>query len=131
MCFCCLRLATSKGNRLELPAVKPKIQAEMITDGSDKYITYTTTCANAIKVDNGVGYLAAKQGKFKVNATGTTDYKLTATSSDGEKEELIVKVTDVTPTPTITPTQEVKGMQANVTPQNQGFFNWLFSFFKF
>jgi hypothetical protein len=116
---------------LDLPAIEPKIHAETITEAGNKYITYTTTCASSIKVDNGIGYLTAKQGKFKVNATGTTDYTLTATSRDGENQELIVHVTDVTPTPTITPTQEVKAAQSTALLQTQGFFSWLFGLFNF
>jgi hypothetical protein len=109
---------------IELPAVKPKIQAETITEDGDKYITYTTTCASSVKVDNGIGFLTAKQGKFKVNATGMTDYTLTAASRDGENDELTVNITDTTPTPL--PTNAVPKGENN---QSENFFirffNWL------
>jgi hypothetical protein len=38
--------------------------------------------------------------------------------------------TPTVPTPTITPTQGVKDIQATTVPQRQGFFAWLFSLFN-
>ncbi len=88
---------------VQLPQVKPKITVAATTEGGQQYISYSSTCATSVKVNNGIGYVPVKQGKFKVYPKGAVIYTLTAQSADGEVTEEPLIVTDATPTTIPTP----------------------------
>ncbi len=97
-------------NSVQLPPVKPKLTAEATMEDGQQYISYSSTCATSVKVNNGIGSVPVKQGKFEVYPKGAVIYTLTAQSADGDIEEKPLIVTDATPTPTRIPTLAINPM---------------------
>jgi hypothetical protein len=111
--------------------VKPTLTIAAIKEDGQQYISYSATCATSVKVNNGIGYVPAKQGKFKVSPKGAVIYTLTAQSADGAVAEEPLIVTDATPTPTILPTLVSNPMRPKTAPSGmwtaiRQFFSHLF-----
>ena len=87
------------------PAGPPSIgsfsaAAASITAGQSTTLTWTTTGATTVTIDNGVGNVAAS-GSATVSPTQTTTYTLTATGSGGASSSHVT-VTVTAPKPTVT-----------------------------
>src|SRR6266516_4363561 len=91
-------------NTVQLPPVKPALTVAATKEDGQQYISYSATCATSVTVNNGIGSVPVKQGKFKVYPKGAVIYTLTAQSAEGEVEKEPLIVTDATPTPTLIPT---------------------------
>jgi hypothetical protein len=87
-----------------LPPIKPSVTVSTIREQGQQYIDYKATCATSVRVDNGIGFVNAKQGKLKVSPTGAVTYTLTATGRDGQAEKSLITLSDATPTPLPFPT---------------------------
>ena len=118
-------------NTVQLPPVKPALTVAATKEDGQQYISYSATCATSVKVNNGIGFVPVKQGKFKVYPKGAVIYTLTAQSADGEVAEEPLIVTDATPTPTILPTLASNPMRPKTAPSGiwtaiRQFFSHLF-----
>jgi hypothetical protein len=72
-----------------------------------------------------LGYMQAKQGKFKVNPKGNVTYTLTAMSVEGETDEKSITVTDATPTLSPRPTIVIQKVTTQI---NENIFIKIFRF---
>ncbi len=88
-----------------------------ITAGSSATLTWMTTNATTVSIDQGVGTVAAS-GSMKVTPSATTQYTLTATGSGGSVTSVAtVTVQGAAPTATLTasPTTVTAGNQSTLT----------------
>lgn len=89
--------------KVNLPKIKPVLNAQIIEEQGKRYIEYTSKCAISIYGDNGLGYLSIKNNKIEINPTQKTSYNLTAFSKDGEASKITLEIDpNSTPTPRIT-----------------------------
>jgi hypothetical protein len=114
---------------VQLPPVRPTLTVEATKEGGQQYISYSATCATSVNVNNGIGFVPAKQGKFKVYPKGAVIYTLTARSEDGKVEEKPLILTDATPTPTIIPSPVISLTQQPET-QTGGMWTAIMHFFS-
>src|SRR6266567_2163844 len=115
-------------NSVQLPPVKPKLTVAATTEAGQQYISYSSACATSVKVNNGIGYVPVKQGKFKVYPKGAVIYTLTAQSAEGEVEKEPLIVTDATPIPTRIPTLAINPMPSKTL--TQGMWTSIIQFFS-
>src|SRR6266567_3189369 len=106
----------------------PRPTAQSTKEYGQQYISYAATCAISVKVNNGIGSVPVKQGKFKVYPKGAVIYTLTAQSAEGEVEKEPLIVTDATPIPTRIPTLAINPMPSKTL--TQGMWTSIIQFFS-
>ena len=96
------------------PTAKLTASPTTVSPGSSATLTWKTTNATSISIDNGIGTVAAS-GSTTVNPTATTTYTLTATGSAGGTITATATVTVQKTMPTVTITASPSTITAGQT----------------
>ncbi len=105
----CLSLGLMSGCRgaAMLPSLPPAVATatlsvapSTITPGNHATLTWTTSNATSVSIDNGIGVVAAS-GSTTVSPTATTEYTLTATGNNTVTSVATVTVQAAAPTATL------------------------------
>jgi phospholipase C len=82
------------------PTVTLAASPTTISSGQSSTLSWTTTNATSVQVDNGIGAVQAPNGSVKVSPTQTTTYTITATGAGGSATaQVTVTVTPAGPPP--------------------------------
>ena len=96
------------------PTIQLTADKTAITSGDAAILSWTSTNATSITVDNGIGTVAAPTGTFKVTPTATTTYTATATGPGGTTTASVI-ITVTAPTP-----PSITSFTASPTTMNKG-----------
>ena len=100
------------------PTAKLTAAPTTITVGNSATLTWSTTNATSVSIDNGIGTVAAS-GSTTVSPTSTTTYTLTATGSSGT-----VTATATVTVQTLMPTAKLTASPSSITAGQTSTLTW-------
>ena len=100
------------------PTAKLTASPTTITVGNSATLTWSTTNATSVSIDNGIGTVAAS-GSTTVSPTSTTTYTLTATGSSGT-----VTATATVTVQTLMPTAKLTASPSSITAGQTSTLTW-------